>query len=156
MLHVSHVFPYLGCFLLQGRHFKRHTVCHNFCQMTQCYVIPVLFQPESTAWHRGGHRLQETCHYVTAGDILCLPWNHCEALPQSSSLCLKLCFFIWRQVLNLTIYRKYNRVKGRLLIHAATLFIEMRTCRGPQYFQEINLMALLAYFVGAMAVMIPQ
>lgn len=57
MATVSHVFPHLGHFLPHGRHIKRHTVYHNFCQMTQCYVILVLFQLESTAWHQGGQQL---------------------------------------------------------------------------------------------------
>lgn len=51
MANVSHVFPCLGRFLPRGRHIKQHAVFHNFCQMTQCYVIPVLFQLESTVWH---------------------------------------------------------------------------------------------------------
>lgn len=51
MVRVSHVFPYLGCFLHRGPPIKQRAVFHNFCQMTQRYVILMLFQLESTAWH---------------------------------------------------------------------------------------------------------
>lgn len=70
MANVSHVFPYLGRFLPHRRHIKQHSVFHNFCQMTQCYVIPVLFQLESTAWHRGGQQLPGSCHSIIASDII--------------------------------------------------------------------------------------
>lgn len=51
VVNVSHVFPYSGHFLHHRCHIKQHSVFPNFCQMTQCYVIPELFQLESTAWH---------------------------------------------------------------------------------------------------------
>lgn len=68
MVKVSHVFPYLGSFLHHRRHMKQQTVFHNFCQMTQCYVMPVLFQPESTAWHQGDQQHPVRYHHPTAGD----------------------------------------------------------------------------------------
>lgn len=48
---VSHAFPYKGGFLHRRPPIKHRAVFHNFCQMTQRYVILMLFQLESTAWH---------------------------------------------------------------------------------------------------------